>query len=56
MIADSRGDVWVTCDVLEGDGFRTLTEGDRVAYTAEAQTMHGGYRRATNVQRLIGST
>jgi CspA family cold shock protein len=45
-------DAWVHYSVLEMDGFRALTEGDRVEFDYEAAQQDGFRFRATRVRKL----
>ena len=47
---DGSGDVFVHFSAIQGNGFRTLQEGQRVAYDTEADPKNSQRMRAVNVQ------
>lgn len=46
---NGAGDVFVHFSAIQGNGFKTLTEGQRVAYDTEADPKDSRKQRAINV-------
>jgi CspA family cold shock protein len=47
---DGSGDVFVHFSAIQGDGFRSLDEGQRVVYDTEPDPKDAGKMRAVNVR------
>jgi len=52
LIAHSDGDLFVHFSFIEGDGYRTLLEGEHVEITSVGRGMQGRLRQAMSVRRL----
>ena len=53
FISNDNGneDVFVHFSAIQGDGYRSLNEGDRVTYEVEQDPKNAGRLRAVNVNR-----
>ncbi|ARP49860.1 MAG: cold-shock protein [Oscillospiraceae bacterium] len=49
---DGSGDVFVHFSAILGEGFKTLTEGQKVSYDIEPDPKNSSKSRAANVQPL----
>ncbi|HBG75744.1 MAG TPA: cold-shock protein [Clostridiales bacterium] len=49
---DGTGDVFVHFSAIQGDGFKTLAEGQKVTYDAEPDPKDPRKMRAVNVQTV----
>ena len=49
---DGSDDVFVHCSAIVSDGFKTLSEGQRVSFDTETDSRNSGKIRAINVKPL----
>ena len=49
---DGSGDVFVHFSAIQGEGYRTLNEGDRVSFDTEQDPKNAEKLRAVNVTKL----
>lgn len=49
---DGGPDVFAHFSAIEGDGYKTLEEGEKVSYEIEADTKDKNRVRAVNIQKL----
>ena len=49
---DGSGDIFVHFSVIQGEGYRTLSEGDRVSFNTEQDPKNTEKLRAVNVVKV----